>query len=194
MIFYCTQRREGQGREVEKRWEKRVRLHEIRSQSVPHCSETFGKGTEQSKLRGCKRAPVCLCVRERERVQWVGLASTQDINYRVLELWRAKALPREHCVLIKILYNSCGLHVCFVHVHSRGIVCVCVCDPCWKLCLLESLFNQAKVEKGAPREHFSLQMKSDENRPLIASESFQSATFSRKHWLCVCHLSIHQTL
>ncbi len=67
-------------------------------------------------------------------------------------------------------------------------VCMCMC-MCVNVSQLNyignsvylSLFNQTKVEEGAPREHFRLQMKSDENRPIITSESSRSTTFSRKH-------------
>lgn len=64
--------------------------------------------------------------------------------------------------------------------------CMCFRQTTLETVLLENLFSQTKVGKGAPREHFSLQMKSDENRPIITSESFQSATFIRKPRLCVC--------
>lgn len=108
---------------------------------------------------------------------------TQIINYRLLELWRAE---RALCARKIILYNSCGvgLHVLIVHLHAHIYVLVCLCN--W------SLFNQTKVEKGAPREHFSFQMKSDENRAIITREFFQSPIFIQNtDSVCMCfiHLS-----
>lgn len=50
---------------------ERASVHEKWLQSVPHCSETFGKGNEQSKLQGCARVceGVCVCVAVLERGQ-----------------------------------------------------------------------------------------------------------------------------
>ena len=80
-----------------------------------------------------------------------------------------------------------------IRMHACACVRVCVRSYAFQLThvgnwVYLSVFNQTKVEKGAPREHFSLQMKSDENRPIITSESSQSTTFSRKNtgWVCVC--------
>lgn len=76
--------------------------------------------------------------------------------------------------------------MCVLYTCKLIYVCVRVCVHVLQLncvgnSVYFSLFNQTKVERGAPREHFSLQMKSDENRPIITSESSRSTTFSRKH-------------
>lgn len=81
----------------------------------------------------------------------------------------------------------------FSRVSCPSYVCVCFAvEVCWKVCLLESLLNQTKVEQGVLWEHFSFQMKSDENTPVITCES---STWSWKHrcvcvCVCVCHLFI----
>lgn len=73
----------------------------------------------------------------------------------------------------------------FSRVSCPSYVCVCFAvEVCWKVCLLESLLNQTKVEQGVLWEHFSFQMKSDENTPVITCES---STWSWKHrCVCVC--------
>lgn len=103
-------------------------------------------------------------------------------------------LPREHCALVKILYNSCGvrLHLCFVF-----ITCMFCVYVMYVFQLNQRLFNQTKKKKGMPREHFSLQMKSDENRPTITREFFHSATSVGKTVIVrahLCHSSSYQTL
>ena len=77
-----------------------------------HLAKTLANQTLRA-VHGCASVCVCVCV-----CFSIGLnlASYQNINYRVLELSRAKALPRDHCVLIKNIIQQ--LRCVFARVFS----------------------------------------------------------------------------